>query len=227
MSNAWSWMGGAVCAALLVVAPRCGAQTAPPASETPAAPAPWAAVPPPPVLAPTQAPQVALTAPAMVSVGPRDPHRGRRLLVMSLSGAAGALGGGFAGGLVGVALARPGEEWSALAGVVYGVTAGYLVGLPLGVTLAGHAQGGNGGYGWALLGCVGGSVALGGLAIVVAPDTSLPGVLGVAGGIAGAVVAYELSNDAQRSARPVATARVLPTAGVDATGLRLGLGGTF
>jgi len=145
----------------------------------------------------------------------------------SLAGVAGALGGAFAGGLLGLAVARPDGGWEALGVVALGATAGYVVGLPLGVTLAGNAQGGNGGYGWALLGAAGGTLALGGIAAAVDEGGGLSGVLGIAGGVAGSVLAYELSNDAHRRPRAAVSARVLPTVGADATGLRLGLGGTF
>ncbi len=200
-------------------------------------PPPWAAVPPPPVLAPSQAPAPVLAlsqAPAPVLAAPspeaveeRDPHQGRRVLLSSLAGVAGAFGGAFAGGLLGLAIARPDGSWSALGGVVLGASAGYVFGLPLAVTLAGNAQGGNGGYGWALLGGFGGTLVLGGLASAVDDRGGLTGVLGIAGGVAGAVLGYELSNDAHRSPRARVSARVLPTVGADVTGLRVGLGGTF
>lgn len=209
MPKATTWCAGAVCASVWCVAPWCVGQDPP---------APWVSGDPEPT-----APWVSPSS----GVGPGDPTRARRVLLMSLAGAA----GGFGGALGGVLLVAEGGRrlvgsGGNLGALMLGGTAGYLAGLSLSVTLAGYAQGGNGGYGWVLLGGLGGTLVLGGLG-ALSQDGYVAGALALAGGVGGAVLAYELSNDAHGRLRRRAPPRVLPTVSADATGLRVGLGGTF
>lgn len=207
MPRLTTWGAGAVCVAVWCVAPWCAAQDlpAPWVSGDPEPSAPWA--------------------PPSSGVGPGDPTRARRVLLMSLAGVAGGFGGAFGGVLLGEEVSRLSgyDSWTP---IYLGVTVGYLVGVSLGVTLAGYAQGGNGGYGWVLLGGLGGTLVLGGLG-ARSQDGYVAGALALAGGVGGAVLAYELSNDAHGRLRRRAPPRVLPAVSADATGLRLGIGGTF
>jgi len=74
---------------------------------------------------------------------------------------------------------------------------------PLSVWLTGKAMDGNGGYGWTLMGTGIGTVAgtLGGLAMVASganqDEVLIPMMIGP---VLGAVIVYELSSDASRSA---------------------------
>ena len=111
-----------------------------------------------------------------------------------------------------------------------------ILGQPLGVTLVGNARGGNGGYGWSLLGTLGGDL-VGNLVGALIMDAgcnhggSNCGVAIVGGALlatgislTGSVLGYELSNDQQRLTAPRTATRmhvspaVVPTHG----GLTLG-----
>jgi hypothetical protein len=95
------------------------------------------------------------------------PNRGAagRMMGEMLAGVGAGLGGALLGGLLGYAghtfatQDGPASPWTAV-GVGAGV--GWVAALPLGVTLFGAAREGDGGYGWSLVGSVGGT-ALGGL----------------------------------------------------------------
>jgi hypothetical protein len=130
------------------------------------------------------------------------PNRGAagRMMGEMLAGVGAGLGGALLGGLLGYAghtfatQDGPASPWTAV-GVGAGVA--WVAALPLGVTLFGAAREGDGGYGWSLVGSVGGT-ALGGLMGYVFDRGSSDGVAGAAavgffGGVMGALLGYELS----------------------------------
>lgn len=216
---------------------RVPAYGAPPAALTPASP----------VVAP--APSPVGWAPAQPTLYGQDearPSRAGRWLVQSLAGLGAGVGGALLGGLVGVAAGandRGGDCVGAgpcgggmnLGPLLLGVGIGWFGGVPLGVTLAGNARGGNGGYGWSLLGTLGGSMAAGLLGYAINPEpregSSATGYLALLGGVAGALVGYELSNTADRGAQRVpartAAVRLSPSASASPQGAVMGIAGTF
>jgi len=211
------------------------------ATPTPApAPVPTPA---PMVLSPNDLP------PPMVSDAPVRPSRGTRLFLQGLAGLGLGMGGALVGGLAGFALGSgtrndtvcpadavcTGGASMGLGGMMLGVGVGWFGGVPLGVTLAGHARGGNGGYGWALLGTLGGTLAgtFVGYGLDEAGggrDRGATGVVGLLGGVVGAVMGYELSNtadDPRPAPRREAAVRLTPSASVSPQGALLGVGGVF
>lgn len=213
-----------------LMAPAYGAPPAPlPAAVAPApAPVGWA---------PAQ--------PTLYGQDEARPSRVGRYLVEGLAGLGAGLGGAMVGGLVGIAVGANDTERCAVAPcgggmnlgpLMAGVGIGWFGGVPLGVTLAGNARGGNGGFGWSLLGTLGGSMAAGLVGYAIDPEPGDPsnaaGYLALLGGVAGAVVGYELSNTADRDrARrvPVRTAavRLTPSASASPQGAVVGVAGTF
>lgn len=206
---------------------------------------------PPPVALAPAAPPVATApvgwAPAQPTLLGHDaerPSRAGRWLVQGLAGLGAGLGGAMVGGLVGVAVGTnssgdclgtgPCGGGMNLGPLLAGVGIGWFGGVPLGVTLAGNARGGNGGYGWSLLGTLGGTMAAGlvGYAIDSEPRGSgnAGGYLALLGGVVGAVVGYELSNTAE-SPRPTpvrtAALRLTPSASASPQGAVVGVSGTF
>ncbi len=197
--------------------------------------------------APPVAPAPVGWAPAQPTLLGHDterPSRAGRWLVQGLAGLGAGLGGAMVGGLVGIAVgASPSGDCSGagpcgggmnLGPLVAGVGIGWFGGVPLGVTLAGNARGGNGGYGWSLLGTLGGTMAAGLLGYAINPEPtdsgSAVGYLGLLGGVVGAVVGYELSNTADSPRpRPVRSAavRLTPNASASPQGAVVGVAGTF
>lgn len=169
------------------------------------------------------------------------PNRGAagRMMGEMLAGVGAGLGGALLGGLLGYAghtfatQDGPASPWTAV-GVGAGVA--WVAALPLGVTLFGAAREGDGGYGWSLVGSVGGT-ALGGLMGYVFDRGSSDGVAGAAavgffGGVMGALLGYELSctgglrGASPPRARPTAR-RWVPSAHTSAGGTWVGVSGSF
>lgn len=210
-------------------------------------PPPAALAPAAPVVAPAPAPVG--WAPAQPTLYGQDearPSRVGRYFVEGLAGLGAGLGGAMVGGLVGLAMGSNATADCASTGpcgggmnlgpLMAGVGIGWFGGVPLGVTLAGNARGGNGGYGWSLLGTLGGSMAAGLVGYAINPDPAdggnAVGYLGLLGGVVGAVVGYELSNTADRDRAhrvPVRTAavRLTPSASASPQGAVVGVAGTF
>jgi hypothetical protein len=120
-------------------------------------------------------------------------------------GALFVLGGALAG--FGVAAAVDPGDSSALATSVGALgTLGGVFGVPLGATLVGNARGGNGGFGWSLLGTLAGA-SVGSLVAVglrsgessTAGTDALSAVVFMLLTAAGGTVGYELSNDQNRA----------------------------
>jgi hypothetical protein len=152
-------------------------------------------------------------APAEPSPNPElrpDPSPATRYTLEALGGLGVGTALGLGGALLGLGLAAAsaprGRDFS-IAGAVGTVTfgmLGFFFGLPWGVRLVGNARGGNGGYGWSLLGSLLGGMGASLLAFPIAGaaggGTSTGtefalGVLTIASMTTGAVLGYELSND--------------------------------
>ena len=181
--------------------------------------APWEAPPPlpsqaaPPLAAPP-APRL-LLAPPMEPAVRRDPDPGTRYFYEALAGI--GLGVGVGGALIGAGVLSYSFRSTEGASALFGLGAlAFYVGMPLGVTLVGNARGGNGGYGWSVLGnlvgVVGGGLVGGGLILGVCSGSSggsgcvaaltLGSLVELAGSVAGSILGYELSNDAQHPPTP-------------------------
>jgi len=154
------------------------------------------------------------------------PSDGRRVGRMFLEAGLGLVGmtvGAIGGALLGLAPCTGGGSSSSgglggecIATIAGGMVLGAGFGTPAGITLAGMALDGNGGYGWTLLGTSAGFLLAGAMAgsLDDGDDTYALVVLPLIGGIAG----YELSSDtsasyAERHARPQMQASVAPTRG--------------
>lgn len=189
------------------------------------------------------APGVALaqpTAPAAAQPAPARPNRGAsgRMMGEMLAGVGAGLGGVLVGGLLGYAghtFATQDAPSSPDTAVVLGAGVGWLTALPLGVALFGAARDGDGGYGWSLLGAVGGTALGGAMGYVLdrGPSDGLAGAAGVGffGGVVGALLGYELSctgglRGPPPRSRPAAR-RWMPSAGVSTTGVWAGVAGSF
>lgn len=111
---------------------------------------------------------LAVTA-ALVAPGARafDPNEDRPLRVTVEVGSGLGVGtlGAFAGGLVGVGICAAGGgdhgEWGCFGPALLGAAVGAWWGMAGGIELGGYAMGGNGGFGWELLGQAGGTAAAG------------------------------------------------------------------
>jgi hypothetical protein len=209
------------------------AATAPPpaAIASPAAPPP--APPPAPLVDPEPAPRM-----PDPSAARYDPAPGTRYALEALGGL-GGLGAGALVALGGVGLlsgSSSGSIGDAL--LVVGLASGVaLFGIPLGVTLVGNGRGGNGGYGWSLLGMIAGSVGVQLVSLPLLTSCSgtcsgtsvLVSVIGLGGMLTGAVLGYELSNDQRALRAPVArpATRWAPTAWATPGGLGAGVAGVF
>ena len=212
-------------------------QTAPPASSTPTLLPP---APPPVVLAPVTPP-----GPAEPEAAPAvrfDPNPGTRYALEGLAGLGMGVGGGLVTMLgVGLLASSPSLTLDDVFLVAMVGGGAILLGIPLGVTLVGNSRGGNGGYGWSLLGMLAGSL-VGDLLLVPlmgacrGPDSSACGVASVLGSalalgsvLTGAVLGYELSNDQRHLSRPGTPprARWTPMAIPMRGGLTLGVAAVF
>lgn len=129
-----------------------------------------------------------------------DPQEDRPLRITSatgfgiLGGAAGALAGVVAGGLLCEA-ADGGGEWGCLSGALYGGLTGEFLGIWLGTYAGAELVGGNGGIGWTLVGTTSGAllaVGVMGVAQVDLGDTAW-WLLATVLPLAGSVIGYELS----------------------------------
>lgn len=209
--------------------------------------APWNPAPPTPTAVVVAS--VTPSAPAAPEAAPEaepevryDPNPGSRYALEALAG----LGMGVGGGLVtllGAGLMAASSSLSERDVPVAALVGTSLVflGIPFGVVLMGNARGGNGVYGWSLLGMVAGS-AVGSLMFLpivsACQDTSKPScaVAAVLGStlmlgtiLTGAVLGYELSSDQRHLSPPrtPARARWIPTAIPTRGGLTLGVAGVF
>lgn len=159
---------------------------------------------------------------------PADPQRGARIELSAITGlASGALlGAGLAAGLA--LAAQRGTSRTETAFAVGGGALGWSLGLPLGVVLVGNALGGQGGYGWSVLGGVVGSLP--GLGVLLFTGGQRPwlGVwTGVLLGVTGAVVGYELSSASRARRATSRLPRALPDVAVSSQGVTLGVAGAF
>ncbi len=136
-----------------------------------------------------------------------------------LGGFAGLVGGSVAVVAAGCSLSPqecPFDRGDSGTYVLYAAAAAMLA-LPGGVTVAGHLAGGDGGFGWSLLGTTAGlAVGIPSAALVLSVRRS--GTAGAVGAgllvtllpIAGAILGYELSTTSQPSPRTRSAARVTP-----------------
>ncbi|MFO0745398.1 MAG: hypothetical protein U1F43_06960 [Myxococcota bacterium] len=143
-----------------------------------------------------------------------DPHEDRAVRVLVESGAGiggGAIGGFSGGGLSYLICAAAGEDrgmFGCLGPALIGGVIGAWWGMAGGVALAGDGMGGNGGFGWELLGQAGGTaVAAGlfyGLSEVIDSEV-FDWFTWIAFPLAGGILGYELSTHKTGvDARPVA-----------------------
>jgi hypothetical protein len=248
MARSWRATAGAGAAFNLAVMLAMSSAEAQPATAPPPPPdnaSPWTA--PPGITTPVgvQGRRVVLSPEVRY-----DPSPGARYVLEGLAGV--GMGTGFAlvAGLLTAAAFPPsssGDFPTAISSAISSTlrialfaSLGYTFGQPLGVVLAGRARGGNGGYGWSLLGTLGGNLA-GNLVLfglVRTCDADAGGanctavtIIGVALAFGlsatGAVLGYELSNDQRHLRAPLPSARLrwaptlLPTEG----GLTVGVGG--
>lgn len=159
---------------------------------------------------------------------PADPQRGARIALSAITGlTSGALlGAGLAAGLA--LAAQRGTSRTETAFAVGGGALGWSLGLPLGVVLVGNALGGQGGYGWSVLGGVVGSLPGLGVLLLTGGQRPWLGVwTGVLLGVTGAVVGYELSSSSRARRATSGIPRALPDVAVSSQGVTLGLAGAF
>ncbi|MBI5513801.1 MAG: hypothetical protein HY909_08530 [Deltaproteobacteria bacterium] len=239
----------------------CLGQTAPPPppdpDEAPATPpqepsaSPVAAFPPPPpdgppvpynyypsrLSRPQSLPEAPLETSPTEEVRP-DPSPGTRYALEALAGLGVGAGLALGGGIVGLGLGAAsasrsrGISVSGAASIIALSSLGYFFGVPWGVRLVGNARGGNGGYGWSLLGTLLGGMAAGLVSIPLNEASRSSEAIAVVGPVlvltlmvGGAVVGYELSND--QHSLPRRRARAAPTLGLCPTTNGLQLVGTF
>ncbi|MBI5516415.1 MAG: hypothetical protein HY909_21710 [Deltaproteobacteria bacterium] len=235
-----------VALALLLVASSAEAQPTAAPPPPPDTPSPWTA-PPPSVGSSTELLGRRVVFPPEVRY---DPSPGARYLLEGLAGL--GMGTGFAlvAGLLTAAAIPPstsGDLGTAIASsidrtirIALFASLAYTFGQPLGVVLAGRARGGNGGYGWSLLGTLGGNLA-GNLVLFglgrscdSASTESLCDAVTILGVVlafglsaTGAVLGYELSNDQRHLREPLPSARLrwAPTLRPTEGGLTVGVGG--
>jgi len=205
----------------------------PPATVTVAPP--WQTAPPPPpadAYSPTAYAQPRPSVPPGVRY---DPSPGVRWMLEGLGGFGMAIGFALGGGLIGYAIDRGSSSSFGVSMVLLGGTA-MTFGFPLGVLLVGHARGGNGGYGWSLLGTFGGFLVAGLVTAAIVGECSGDCAGGVAATsvlslllpTAGAVIAYELSNDQNGLPAPTGSrVRLAPTLQFGQGGALAGVGATF
>lgn len=179
-----------------------------------ASPPPVPAMPPPPVIRPNPS---ARTERVLIELGGG-----------ALCGLLVGAGGLYVGVLTGLA-SDPRRDDDILQTGLYGAVVGAGIGIPIGVYLVGSNFRGNGGFGWTLLGSLGGSGVTFGLAALARNDSLPVGVPVLAGlllPLAGTVLGYELSS--QASVPPTRVSwRVVPWVTGTAQGGHLGLIGTF
>ncbi|MCC6808209.1 MAG: hypothetical protein IT381_12360 [Deltaproteobacteria bacterium] len=125
--------------------------------------------------------------------------------------------------VLGVAMGAPAEISGAYIGLTLDVVAGHEVGagLPVGlvlgaalgvapgVWLGGYAMGGDGSFGWTLLGSTAGT----GLSAIILAIKAVPGTLALAAlfPVFGAVLGYELSSPVRRAPREKKALVIMPT----------------
>ena len=217
----------AIVGSLALVGGAAGAQVPHRAEAAPAiasVPPPWAASNAPPPL-----------------VIPRQPQSRTERILIEAGGGVGAgvvlgVGGLYIGFLAGAVAATDSRGRTSaerfLAAGAYGGAVGAALGVPIGVYLVGNNFNGNGGFGWTVLGSLaGGAVTFGLVAIADQAEISaaVPLVAGIVLPVAGAVLGYELSSDADSRGPPRRPAQptVMPTVTTVAHGAALGLVGTF
>jgi hypothetical protein len=129
---------------------------------------------------------------------PREPAMRRtlgRFALEALGGIGGCVVGGIGGALLGY-MYDPGKYGSmgGAMGAILGGLTGIAVGGTYGAYWTGNALGGDGGWGWTLLGNLGGFV-LGGLVAGAVGNPAIGITMLVLGVGAGSVVGYELGSD--------------------------------
>jgi hypothetical protein len=163
-----------------------------------------------------------------------DPSPGTRWLLEGLGGLGVGIGFALGGALIGYGASSSSRDpWTgaALSGGI-----ALILGIPFGVTIVGHARGGNGGYGWSLLGSFAGLLALSAVTWGIASECSGDCAGGAVAAsaltlllpTAGAVIAYELSNDQNSLPEPSgARVRLAPVLQFGQGGALAGVGATF
>jgi hypothetical protein len=173
----------------------------------------------------------------------REPERtgapmGLRIMAEVGAGGLTALGGGLAGGLLGVGLCEATGGSSGLFGCLgdggLGLMLGAALGYPLGVWWGGDAAGGDGNLLVTMAGMGGGvlvAVVLGLAMSQVDPtEGALTGLVSGLAVLSGPVVAYELSQKREPRRGPAVASsrpRLQPLLSVTSRGAVLGLGGRF
>jgi hypothetical protein len=168
---------------------------------------------PPCLTAPTVLPQPArdCTQPMFVVTWMRVARVALEVVLGAATGAALEVGGAYVGLNFDI---LAGHEVGA--GTYIGTTLGAILGVAPGVYLAGYAMGGDGSYGWTVLGSL---VGIGGAAAILAIRSNTT-TLGIAAAlpVLGAIAGYELSSHERRSPKPERVS-VVPVIGPTAVGL--------
>jgi hypothetical protein len=169
----------------------------------------------------------------------RQAPLGLRLLAEAAAGAVTSVGGGLAGGLIGLGLcaATGGPTDSlGLGCLVTGTLVGSLglaIGYPVGVWWGGEVTGGNGSLLMSIAGLGAGALVgglLGALTLKMDPEGRVAGTVIGLSTLAGPILFYEISNKEptpQLTARAAARPRLQPLLSVSSRGALLGLGGSF
>jgi hypothetical protein len=162
---------------------------------------------------------------------------GLRILAEVAAGAVTSVGGGIAGGLVGLGLCvnRYGnDELGCALALVFGGGLGMAAAYPIGVWWGGEVIGGDGKLLMSMVGL--GAGALAGLLLAIPaaridPSGNLGGIVGGLAVLSGPILFYELSNQNKDPSRSHALAfarpRIQPLLSVSSDGALLGLGGSF
>jgi hypothetical protein len=154
--------------------------------------------------------------------------RGEQIVLESLGG----IGLGFAAGLAGMGIGfavSPYSDFSLYP--VVGTGVGFILGVPLGVVLAGNQRYRSGNFGASLVGTVGGVLLSG--ALIAAARGKMNWGLAVAAymlPVAGAVIGYEVTcenSPEQEAPRSVASFRWSPSLSFGDNGAIIGASGTF
>jgi len=155
---------------------------------------------------------------------PEADSAGGRVLVESLTGGLGAVGGA----LIGLNI---GASGGTLDGAGLGMMGGTAMGAWLGTSLGGGLAGGTGNMGATFLGTAIGSLTSLLAIVVFAPTQSAPLILGSAllFPVTGAIIGYEVSQTPRDAQLHVSSFRFMPTVSIspDGKGASTGLVGTF
>ena len=127
-------------------------------------------------------------------------------------GALGELSGGYLGFNVDVLSGR-----EAGPGTSIGTALGATLGVAPGVWLGGRTMGGDGSWGWSLIGSAAGSGL--GAAVLAIKNTTATLIIAIALPVLGSIAGYELSSNPHRSEAPASGLSVMPSIGLDSIGL--------